>query len=97
MQAFIKFVAGSFDISQRGTHVGLLTYSDSTKIALAFNALQGAGYTKEAFNRLVDAVPHQGGRRRRIDLALRLAFQQLFTAQFGVRADARKVCWPIKS
>lgn len=90
IKAFIKFVGGSFEISQRGTHVGLITFSDTSNIAFAFNALRGSGYTKQAFNGLVDGVK-QRGRGRRIDLALQMALQQLFTEKNGARKNARKV------
>jgi len=91
IQAFIKFIAGSFDLSSRGTHAGVITFSDSANMAVAFNALQGNGYTLEAFNGLVDAIGHMRGEERRIDLALEMAAQQLFTKQNGARDDARKV------
>ena len=91
MQAFIKFVAGSFDIAQHGTHVGLVTYGDNPNLAIAFNTLKGAGYNKVAFDRLVDAVQQQRDAGRRIDQALQMALTQLFTQQSGARADARKV------
>ena len=92
MQEFIRFVAGSFNIAQRGTHVGLVTYANTAKLDIAFNTLKGAGYTRLGFERLVDGVAQIGGQGRRIDLGLQIALQQLFSQQSGARADARKVC-----
>ena len=47
-------------------------------------------YDKEEIKRLVDEVPHTAGLTR-IDLALKIASEQLFTPQGGMRESSRKV------
>jgi hypothetical protein len=91
MLSFVKFVVGSFHISQRGTHMGFIAYSDTASISFNFEALSGAGYTVAGVNKLLDGVKQLSGNGRRIDLALQLAYQKLFTAASGARDDARKV------
>lgn len=89
MQAFIKSIAGSFEISERGTHAAVITFSDRVTRAVKF--LQRNSLTTAGFNGLVDSIVHMGGNGRRIDLALQMAAQQLFTKENGARDDARKV------
>ncbi|XP_031572994.1 collagen alpha-6(VI) chain-like [Actinia tenebrosa] len=91
MLAFVKYIVGSFDISQRGTHVGFIAFGDTASVAFKFDALSGASYTVNGVNNLVDGVNQLGGSGRRIDLALQAALQNMFTVAGGSRVDARKV------
>ena len=64
--------------------VGLIAFSDKARIAFPFNAA-------EPWDVLINRVPHQKGTRSRVDQALQLARDELFTRRLGARADARKV------
>ena len=73
-----------FKVSDVDYRVGLITYSDQAKVALPFNA-------HERWDVLINKTSAQGGTGRRVDLALQLARDELFTKKFGSRSGARKV------
>lgn len=73
-----------FKVTDIGSRVGLITYSDQAKIGFPFNA-------PERWDVLINKSPQQGGSGRRVDLALKLATDELFTEKLGSRTGARKV------
>ena len=87
LKQFIKGVVDYLRIGPTYTHVGLIEYSRSAK--MQFNFIES--YDKAEINTLVDAVPHTAGITR-IDLALQVAAEQLFTLDVGgMRQNSRKV------
>lgn len=73
-----------FKVSDVNYRVGLITYSDQAKIAFPFNA-------PERWDVLINKTAQQGGTGRRVDLALKLARDKLFTWKLGSRTASRKV------
>lgn len=73
-----------FKVSDYRYRVGLITYSDQAKIAFPFNA-------PERWDVLINKTGQQGGSGRRVDLALELARDDLFTEKLGSRTWVRKV------
>ena len=86
LKDFIKRVIDFLQIGPALTHVGVIEYSRGANMELSFST----SYDKEEIKKLVDAVPHTAGITR-IDLALKVASEQLFTPQGGMRENARKV------
>lgn len=84
---YVKDVIDYLSIGPALTHVGVIEYSKSAKMELAFDK----SYDREEIKRIVDKVPHTKGITR-IDLALQVASQELFTAAIGgMRNTSRKV------
>lgn len=86
LKKFVKDVVEYLLIGPEETHVGLIEYSTTASLQLPFNEL----YDSDSIKRRVDRVEHKRGLTR-IDLALRVASEQLFTTQGGMRSNARKV------
>ena len=86
LKQFIKGVVDYLFIGPALTHVGLIEYSISAKMQFSFTT----SYDKEEIKRLVDGVPHTAGITR-IDLALKVAAEDLFTPAGGMRPNSRKV------
>ena len=86
LKQFIKGVVEYLFIGPALTHVGLIEYSRSAKMQFSFTT----SYNKEEIKKLVDAVPHTAGITR-IDLALKVAAEELFTLEGGMRPNSTKV------
>ena len=87
VKEYVKDVIEYLSIGPALTHVGVIEYSKSAKMELAFDK----SYDREEIKRIVDKVPHTKGITR-IDLALQVASQELFTAAIGgMRNSSRKV------
>jgi len=86
LKQFIKGVVDYLSIGPALTHVGLIEYSRSAKMQFSFTS----SYDKEEIKKLVDNVPHTAGITR-IDLALKVAAEELFTEEGGRRESSRKV------
>lgn len=86
LKQFIKGVVDYLSIGPELTHVGLIEYSRSAKMQFSFTT----SFDKAEIKQLVDDVPHTAGITR-IDLALKVASEQLFTSEGGMRPTSRKV------
>ena len=86
LKQFVKQVIDFLQIGQEKTHVGVIEYSRGASLQLNFTR----SFNKTEIKKLVDDVPHTAGITR-IDLALKIASEELFTAQGGMRDDSRKV------
>ena len=90
LKAFTSSIIDGLDISPSGFHVGLITYGANATIVIPFNELDGPLLNRDAIKSLVDiATPMPGSPR--IDRALQLADQKLFTAEGGARPGVPKV------
>ena len=90
MKSFLKSLVNSFDVSQSGSHVAIITYSSKPKVTLKFNDLQGSELNVAAVNEKIDRMPHMRGLTF-IDKALVLAERKVFTVANGMREDKPKV------
>ena len=82
---FIKKVAENFYIGGKESHVGIVTFSNKAKVALAFSEKNNASVLEKS----VDSLSLLGGSSR-LDTALKLAFDGLFQ-DHGIRLDVPQV------
>ena len=87
---FIQDIVRGFTISEEGTHIALIEYSNIATIQLNFNDLRGRRRTVNNVVDRVKAIPHQRGRTF-IDKALHLADRKVFVASAGMRNEVKKV------
>lgn len=83
---FIELMANSFLKNKVGSRVGLIQYS----IVPTINARFSDGLTSDQFRSVLDKVVHKGGYTR-LDRALLLAGEKLFSDEEGMRKDIPKV------
>lgn len=86
-RSYLKAVTNAFNISPGNTHVGFIVFSDYAKIAFPFDA----DYTGAGVRQLIDGIQVSSSREKRIDLALQMAYRDLFTSRNGARPGARQV------
>lgn len=90
LKQFVKQVIDFLQIGPDKTHVGVIEYSRGASLQLNFTR----SFNKTEIKELVDGVPHTAGITR-IDLALKIASEELFTTQGGMRDDSRKVLYRV--
>lgn len=83
---FIELMANSFLKNKVGSRVGLIQYS----IVPTINARFSDGLTSNQFRSVLDKVVHKGGYTR-LDRALLLAGEKLFSDEEDMRKDIPKV------
>ena len=83
-----QIIKDVYPVSVEGNRIGIISYSDKAKVEVRFTDF----FTELALNRSIDEIPFSGGGSR-IDLALKLAKDDLFAVANGARADAKKVCF----
>lgn len=81
-----QIIRDIYPVSVDGNRIGVIRYSDDAKIEVNFNDY----FTNQALYNSVDSISYTGGGSR-IDRALKLARDQLFTVANGARDDAKKV------
>lgn len=91
LKSFTKRIADSFKPSWPGNHVGFISYGDSANVAFNFNVLKEDQLTPESVRNYIDRIPYQSMGGRRIDVALDVAYRDLFSASGGYRPNARQV------
>lgn len=87
---FIRSLVNSFEVSEDHTHIAIVEYSTTASVQLRFNELPGSKLTKDNVFDIVKKIPRTRGFTY-IDRALRLANEQVFTLEAGMRDDVRKV------
>lgn len=90
MLEFVSSVVDSFDISTRGTHIGLIVFSRDAEIQLYFNTLQENNHTATNVTKVVNNLQRKD-EWSRFDLALLLAEEELFNEATGMRSEIPKV------
>jgi len=90
MLEFVSSVVDSFDISARGTHIGLIVFSRDAEIQLYFNTLQENNHTATNVTKVVNNLQRKD-EWSRFDLALLLAEEELFNEATGMRSEIPKV------
>ena len=83
---FVKEVASTFKMGPDQSQIAVISYSDHARIDIKFGDYSNVN----DFNAAVDKVAHQR-QRTRIDKALHLAANSLFTTRGGARPDVSKV------
>ena len=90
MLEFVNTLVDDFAVHPWGTHVGVISFDETARVAFPFNALKGYRMNAHEVKRLISQTPHRQGDTR-IDHALQLASSYLFTSVAGARPDALKV------
>ncbi|XP_065653360.1 collagen alpha-6(VI) chain-like isoform X2 [Hydra vulgaris] len=83
---FLKTLAAMFGISPNGSRVGVITFSFYAQLSIKLNSFSDLS----SFNAAVDSIPLMG-LTTRIDRALRLAQNQMFTLENGGRIGVTKL------
>jgi len=96
MLEFVSSVVDSFDISARGTHVGLIVFSRDAEIQLYFNTLQENNHTATNVTKVVNNLQRKD-EWSRFDLALLLAEEELFNEATGMRSEIPKALLVVTS
>ena len=87
---FVKKIVDAFEVSEVGTHVSAVWYSDDAKVAFDFKTLKGENITKANVFKLLDKISVTSGKTR-IDKALRLAYSDMFSDKGGSLPGRPKV------
>ena len=87
---FVKRIIDAFEISEAGTHVAAIWYSDDAEVAFNFTSLQGDNITRDEVFKLVEGISVTKGKTR-IDKALRLAHSDMFSVKGGSQPGRPKV------
>ena len=89
-QRFIKSIIMEFQVSEDHTHIAIIEYSTKASVQLKFNDFTGRALNRISVKGRVDRIPHRRGKTR-IDRALRLANEEVFTEKAGMRDWVKKV------
>jgi hypothetical protein len=80
----------SFDVSEEGTHLAVLSFSTKPDIEMKFNTYNGTELKRANIKRDIERLRLQSGLSF-IDKALLAADKEIFTVEAGMRQDKRKV------
>ncbi|KAJ7379252.1 hypothetical protein OS493_017761 [Desmophyllum pertusum] len=83
---FVRNTMAKFGISRSGTHAAVIVYSTKAEVAISFP--QYTSYS--SFYYAVGRIPYKRGVTR-IDLALKLAAEQVFVGDGGSRSNVPKI------
>ena len=83
---FVRNTIARFGISRSGTHAAVIVYSTSANVAISLT--QYTSYSR--FYYAVQRIPYTRGTTR-IDLALKVAAEQVFSEDGGVRSNVPKI------
>lgn len=83
---FVSNTVARFGISRSGTHAAVIVYSTSAHVAISLT--QYTSYPR--FYYAVQRIPYTRGVTR-IDLALKVAAEQVFSEDGGVRSNVPKI------
>ncbi|XP_048581312.1 uncharacterized protein LOC5512067 isoform X7 [Nematostella vectensis] len=89
-KAFIKHIIDEFEIGPDRSRVAAIYYSTEPKITFGFDYFKGNDITKNNYNQLIDKMEWLRGYTF-IDKALKLANEELFTKERGMREDVKNV------
>lgn len=90
MLNFLKEVIKKFNVGPDATHVAVVAYSTNPKLEFTFGTLSGADITEEKYGQLIDKIRFQRGFTY-IDKALKMADEQVFIPNAGMRPTVPKV------
>ncbi len=85
-KSFVKSLAGRFGLSAKGSHAGVVLFSDNAELRVTLAEKN----TVAEFNSAVDSLPLLGATTR-LDKALQVAYDKLFQPKNGMRLDVPQV------
>ena len=83
----MKTVIQNYEVSEPGTHVAVIEYSDAARVAISFKDTRDL----DSFKRAIDRVRPSQGRTASVNEALKLAREELFSPIGGGRPGIAKV------
>lgn len=86
IKGFIQDFANNLDISKDGVHVGVVTFSFYATLSIKFSDY----FDKTSFKNAVGNIPLMGSTTR-IDKALKVSNDELFSVSNGARKDVPKI------
>ena len=89
--SFAKDAVKSFRPSWYGNRIGFISYGDNANVDFNFNTLQDDQLNPARIRGIIDSVRYQPRGGRRINLALNVAYRDLFSERGGYRPNARQV------
>ena len=89
-QTFAKTVVDALGASPDGVHYSGIAFNSEPRVTFRFNTLQRPQYTRDNVKRRIDDMRYTRGTTR-IDKAMDLANNVLFTRQSGMRRDVPQV------
>lgn len=84
---FIIEIIEQFNIGLEDTQAGVIKYGKDAGIEINFNEF----HTDKDLAQSIEDIKHDLATESRLDLALKVARDQLFTQEAGARADNRKI------
>lgn len=87
LKSFVKTVIQNYEISEPGTHVAVIEYSDAARVAISFKDTSDL----DSFKKAIDQVRPSRGTTASVNEALKLAREELFSPIGGGRPGIAKV------
>ena len=84
---FIKNMLEEYKISEPGTHVGIVEYSDEPSIKLRLNEM----FDESLINNLINEMTPSEGESANLDKALEKSVDKMFSVALGGRPSAKKI------
>lgn len=84
MLQFLKDMVKALNVGPQKTHIAVVAYSTKANVEFRFNRLTGSAVSEEGYNGLIDRIRFQRGFTF-IDKALKLANEQIFSTNLGMR------------
>ena len=86
IKEFLYIIVREHDVAEDAAHFALIHFSDNASVLFDFNTLTGAQRTESNIVNLISKLPYDGGETS-IDLALRLAYSDVFSTKGGWRME----------
>lgn len=87
----ISIIIDNLDVSQSGTHVGLIPYSSSATVAVPFPTVETQPYNPDVAKNLINSVVPLRGAKSRVDRAFQIANDVLFAPRNASRRASEQV------
>ena len=91
VKQFVMKLDSKFPISDKGTHVGAISFGSQGHLRLLFGDLKGSENTLQHINNLISRWEGKPGDKRIISEGLKLAKDYLYAERNGMRPHAEKV------
>ena len=84
---FIDQILQQFTIGPKETQAAVIKYGESANVEISFDDF----YTLKGLQNSINGIKHDLARESRLDLALKLARDEMFTKRRGARIDDPRV------
>jgi hypothetical protein len=88
---FAKDAVDLFEVSEEGTHMAIVDYSNDADVIFDFQKYTGAYRNTVNLKREIDNIPKPEHGQTFIDKALKVANERVFLESKGMRKDVKKV------